>query len=135
MANLQAGGMQSLGEYYGADGASNARIVEAWNHTENYNFFASTTVQKVANISTDGTVNYTRPVDLNVRDVSAVNGKHLLDIIMEHDAQIDVTVVVGKIQKNQYIELSPPFGAKSNVETGCIYVYDTNIYIIVPNLL
>ena len=107
--------MKSLGEFYNVDGANNARIVEAWTNTENSKIFAGTTVQRVVNCSTDKP-DCTRPIDLNIKDLESAKGKHLIDIILEYDGQIDVNEVVSRIQSNNYSELPIPFCENSSRE-------------------
>ena len=123
MANLEAGGMKSLGESYQIAGSSNARIVEAWTNTERSKIFASTNVQRVVNLD-ESKPDCTRPVDMNLCELQAANGKHLIDVMLEYQGQLDVNDIVAKVQRNKYNELPPPFCSKSEVEAG--YVMNIN---------
>ena len=53
MANLVAGGMKTLGEYNDVPGATCAKLMEAWNRTENAKILHMKTVQRVIRVNAD----------------------------------------------------------------------------------
>ena len=50
--------------------------------------------------------------------LQATNGKHLFDVILEYEGEVDVKDVVSKVQQNKYTELPAPFCSKTPVEAG-----------------
>jgi hypothetical protein len=117
MANLHAGGLQSMGEYTGQVGADSARIHEAWNRTDTLKLSQLNVVQKVVHVAEDSS-DKTHLMDLNIRNVQANTGKHLIDVILEWEGALDIKDIVTKLQENQYGYLPIPFNQKSIVEVG-----------------
>ena len=113
MANLIAGGMKTLGEYNDVPGATGAKLLEAWNRTENAKLFHMKTVQRVICVNADS-VDKTQFTDLNIRDLQSVKGKHLIDIV-EFSEPLDTKAIVTKLQQNQYDQLPEPLNAKSDM--------------------
>ena len=93
MANLQAYGMKSYGEFLGVDGVDSTRVHNACTLLEDHKFAPMDSAVSLVSVSYD-LPDKTCINDLNMRKATQTTCTHLLDLITEVDACLSITDVI-----------------------------------------
>ena len=114
MASLPAAGMISLGKDQGREGYGSARILEAFTKVEGDKFSSRLANPKRHVVSADS-VETTKILDLNIKELRHTTGKHLLDIVPNYEGEIDESAVCALMKDNNYSSLPPTFNEKQPI--------------------
>ena len=117
MANLQAGGLKSIGMHKGISGASNDIITEEWKRVQPLKLNVLRSDPHLPSIEA--------PPRATIMDLPLMPGpshstytKHLIDIIPDWKGTVDKTVVKNLVTLGQYQNLPEPFKPKSDWEVA-----------------
>ena len=108
MANLPAGGMTSFGEVLNQEGIDSSRIQEAFTLLQDRKLAPMDSTVSVVSVPYDLPDN-ARIADLNIREATVTNGKHLLDLVQDVDSHLSIGDLISKMKANDYKGLSAPF--------------------------
>ena len=125
MANLPYGGMKSLGVCLEQPGYGSEKIHAAYDIVSQRKFGRELSNPQRFDVKpdADGVVEH---LDLNIRQVTATNTSHLLDLFLDFDQDVGVDAIVSLMKDNNYKALPPPLNEKSPVEYG--YTLQLNMH-------
>ena len=65
-------------------------------------------------------------LDLNIKELAQATGKHLIDIVLDYEGEIDESAVCALIKDNSYSSLPEPFNEKQ--PTNLLYHMQVNMH-------